>query len=111
MVYSASVAGGCPETVQESAPAQSPVYVTVATSHVERTTGAAPEPAAGAGGHVHDTCMALVQLRAAADRDARWPHCVTAVICNGEGGCACTRSEGGKEEEEDQGDGFGCHSC
>ncbi|WVZ91444.1 hypothetical protein U9M48_037613 [Paspalum notatum var. saurae] len=25
MVYSASVAGGCPETVQESCPAQSPV--------------------------------------------------------------------------------------
>ena len=75
--------------------------VTVPTaSAVEGTAGAAPEPAAGAGGHVDGPCLAWVQLRAPADRDACRPHCVTTIVLYGEGGCACTGSEGGEEEED-----------
>ena len=74
--------------------------VAVAASTVEGTAGAAPEPAAGAGRHVDGPCLAWVQLRAPADRDACRPHCVTTIVLYGEGGCACTGSEGGEEEED-----------
>lgn len=86
--------------------------VAVANSLVKGTAGAAPEHATAAHGHVDGPRLAWVQLRATADI-ARRPHCVTAVVCNGEGGCACTCSNGGQEEEEeDRGGGWlglGCH--
>jgi hypothetical protein len=50
----------------------------VAAPAVEGAAGAAPEPAAGAGGHVHGPRLALVELRAA----ARPPGCPPATPCS-----------------------------
>lgn len=111
MVNSASVVGGCPETVQLRAPAQSPVsqwplpllkeqpvrpqnlpVVPAGTSTVHVCPGSScvPPPTGMAAGHTMET----------------------AVVFDGEGGRVGTGGEGShQEEEEDRGHGSGCHGC
>lgn len=103
MVNSASVWGGCPERVQESAPAQSPVAHLPLLPLKEQPVRATPHPAgAGAGRHAEGPRPARVELRAAADGGGRWPHREAAVVSHGEGGRVSAGCKGGDEKEEDR---------
>ena len=76
---------------------------------VEGAAGAAPDPAGlGARGHVDGPRLPRVQLRATAHRGRRWPHCVGAVVLDGEGGRAGA-TDHGNEEEKDRRGGPGRH--
>jgi hypothetical protein len=75
-----------------------------APAAAEGAAGAAPDPAsAGPGLHVDSPRRARVQLRAAADRDACWPHREPAVVSYRERGGAGACGEASEQEEEDGG--------
>ena len=103
MVNSASVRGGCPERVQESAPAQSPVahlpLLPLKEQPVRPHTLPELVPAGTPKVHVPP---GRVELRAAADGGGRWPHREAAVVSHGEGGRVGAGCKGGDEKEEDR---------
>jgi hypothetical protein len=77
-----------------------------AAGAVEGAAGAAPDPAGlGASGHLEGPRLARVELPAAAHGGGRRPHCVAAVVFDGEGCRAGAGGEGREEEQEDRGGG------